>query len=361
MVSQWHEFWTVFKQSDTPMQKTFLLYIATFVLSCSPHLRYHQLINDIPTKFPNFGTEIRFLGDSLPSKPFFEVIDIQLEIAGPFSHEILKKRLELEAIKEGVDAIIDVEYQQESFDKVTVATIILDVLADSDEVTTVPGYITYVRGIGIMYLDNLDFIQENPEFEYFYKIDTSGQLPKPFLKIEYKLTGQEFKVYPAVDEAMGIYNNYIKFYSDFHLFQQRERWEYMRQGSRITKRFLVNEKGIVRKTVTPKYDENGRITKVNIIENRAQSQLLEYITYGYDEQGRLTNRLIQTANGAKVFENWIYEKERPIRRELVINTYEAKTYYLRSFILYYHPDYLKDYYLTEYESQRQDVANAPSE
>ncbi|MDZ7607005.1 MAG: hypothetical protein U5K79_15760 [Cyclobacteriaceae bacterium] len=64
------------------MQKTFLLSIASVLLSCSPHLRYNQLINDIPTQSPNFGTEVRFLGDSLPSKPFFEVLDIQFEIKG---------------------------------------------------------------------------------------------------------------------------------------------------------------------------------------------------------------------------------------------------------------------------------------
>jgi len=343
------------------MQKIFLLSIATILFSCSPHLRYHQLINDIPTQFPNFGTEIRFLGDSLPSKPFFEVVDIQFEIKGPFSMEALKKRVELEAIKEGVDAVTDVEYQQESFDKITLATILLDVIAESEEATTVPGYITYVRGTGIMYLENLSFIKEKPEYEYFYKIDTSGGLPEPFLKIEYKLTGQEFKVYPAVDEAMDIYNKYIKFYSDFHLFSQRERWEYLREGSKITKRFLVNEKGTVRKIVTPKYDDKGRIIKVNIVENRSQDQLLEHITYAYDEHSRLKSRLIQTANGAKVFENWIYENERPVRREMVINTSEAKTFYLRSSILYYHPDYLKDYYLTEYETRSQGYASAPLE
>jgi len=334
------------------MQKAFLLSITTFLLSCSPHLRYNQLINDIPTNYPNFSTEVRFLGDSLPTKPFFEVIDIQLEIKGPISYGQLKKRLELEAIKEGVDAIIDVEYQQESFDKITLGTIILDVIAESDEVTTIPGYITYVRGTGIMYLENLGFVKEKPEFEYFYKIDSSGGLPEPFLKIEYKLTGQEFRVYPAVDEAMDIYNKYIKFYSDFHLFRQRERWEYISEGSIIRKRFLVNENGTVRKTVIPKYDDKGRITKVIIQENRTQGQFLDHITYAYDKNSRLKSRLIQTANGAKIFENWIYENERPVRREMVINTSEAKLCYLRSSIFYYHPDYLKDYYLTEYETRR---------
>jgi hypothetical protein len=306
------------------------------------------VINDIPTNYPNFGTEVRFLGDSLPSKPFFEVIDVNLEIKGPVSFEHLKKRLEIEAIKEGLDAIIDVEYQQESFDKITLATLAYDVLAGRDEVTTVPRYITYVRGTGIMYLENLGFIKEKPEFEYFYKIDNSGGLPDPFLKIEYKLTGQEFKVYPAVDEAMAIYNKYIRFYSDFHLFRQRERWEYLREGSRITKRFLVNQSGAVRKTVTPKYDKKGRIIQVNIVEYRAQGQLMDHITYGYDEHSRLNSRLIETSAGGKIFENWIYENERLVRRELVINTIDAKMYSLRSTILYYHPDYLKDYYVTEY-------------
>ncbi|MDZ7607006.1 MAG: hypothetical protein U5K79_15765 [Cyclobacteriaceae bacterium] len=260
-----------------------------------------------------------------------------------------------------MDAIIDVEYQQESFDKITMATILLDVLAESDAATTVPGYITYVRGTGIMYLENLGFISEKPEFEYFYKIDNSEGLPEPFLKIEYKLTGQEFKVFPAMDEAMDIYNKYIKFYSEYHLLSQRERWEYRKDGSRITKRFLVNEKGTVRKTVAPKYDDKGRMIRVNIVENRSQGQLLEQITLTYDDDSRLKSRLIETAKGAKIFENWIYEKGRPVRREMVINTSEAKTYYLRSSILYYHPDYLKDYYLTEYQNRKQGYASAPLE
>lgn len=343
------------------MQKTFLLSIATYLLSCSPHLQYNQLINDIPTNYPNFGTEVRFLGDSLPSKPYFEVIDVQLEIKGPISYEQLKKRLEIEAIKEGLDAIIDVEYQHEAFDKITLATLAYDVLAGSEEVTTVPGYVTYVRGTGIMYLENLGFIKEKPEFEYFYQIDNAGGLPQPFLKIEYKLTGQEFMVYPATDDAGDIYTKYIKLYSDFHLFRQRERWEYQREGSRITKRFLVNQNGTVRKTVTPKYDNKGRMIRVTIAENRGERQLLDNITYAYDEQSKLKSRLIETNDGAKVFESWIYENERAVRREFVINTSEANIYQLRSTIIYYHPDFLKDYYLTEYQAKKKGEAGADLE
>ncbi len=341
------------------MKRLLLLLSFVMVVSCTAPLRYNQIINDIPTKTPNFSTEVSFLGEPKPSKPYFEVVDINISAKGVQNNASIRKRLELEAIKEGVDAIIDVEYQQESFETATAATILFDIIAVSEEETTVTKYVTYIRGTGIMYLDNLGFIEEKPEYEYFYQIDPKGGIPQPYLKIEYKLTGQEFQVYPATDKALATYENFFQYYSDFHLLHQRERWEYRMKETRIVKRIMVNENGILRKTVVPTYDQKGRIIRLSIYQHVTGREYFDTISYEYDDTSRIKSRLISIHDGSKVHEKWIYENDRLLARELTVNAGATETLRLRSSVLYYHPDFLRDYYFNEYALKQQVIVSNP--
>jgi len=210
-----------------------------------------------------------------------------------------------------------------------------------------------------MYLDNLGFIEEKPEYEYFYKVDPKGGLPQPFLKIEYKLTGQEFQVYPAEEKALDTYEDYIKYYSNFHLLYQRERWEYKMRELQIAKRLMLNEKGILRKTVIPIYDKKGNIIRLNINQHHYDRVYHESILYGYDDKSRIESRLITIHDGSKVFEKWHYNNDRLISREITINPGVAETVKLRSSILYYHPDFLRDYYFNEYTKKHEGIASSP--
>ena len=209
--------------------------------SCTKPTFYQLRINDIPARAPNFNTEIRLIEDGVPIKPYFEIIDIDLVKNGSLSIREIRKLLELEAIKEGVDAIIEVDSWTESNEEVSFITILIDVLDDDTETTTTTAKYTYIRGKGIMYLENLDFIKDQPEFEYFYTIDLKTDFPIPLFKIEYKLTGQVFTVYPESDQALEIYKKYFQYYSDYHLLKQRERWSYKMKGTLVKKRTLRNQ------------------------------------------------------------------------------------------------------------------------
>lgn len=122
----------------------FLSFLA--LVSCTKPKFYQQTINDIPTKTPNFNTEIRFTKDNLPTRPYFEIIAFDIVKKGSMSKREIKKRLELEAMKEGVDAIIDIDYWAETNREVNFFTVLMDVLDEDYEATTMPvNYTQYYR------------------------------------------------------------------------------------------------------------------------------------------------------------------------------------------------------------------------
>ncbi|MCK5103852.1 MAG: hypothetical protein KAR17_13605, partial [Cyclobacteriaceae bacterium] len=60
--------------------------------SCTKPDLYQQKINDIPTKTPNYNTQIRFSRNMLPINPYFEIIDFDIVEKGSMSKMQIKKR-----------------------------------------------------------------------------------------------------------------------------------------------------------------------------------------------------------------------------------------------------------------------------
>ncbi len=316
--------------------------------SCTKPNFYQQKINDIPTKTPNYNTELIFVNDSFPTKPYFEIVDFDIVEKGSMSKWEIQKRLEHEAIKEGVDAIIGIDYWSETEKKVNVVTVLLDLIDEDYETTTIPMSYTHITGRGIVYLENMNFIGDQKEFEYFYKIDPETDLPVPLFKIEYKLTGQVFTVYPETDDALDVYKRYFQFYSDFHLLKQRERWAYKMNGTLLKKRAL---KGRYRRTVKwcyPKYDEENRLVQLKIVHRLDKLDNNEFINYSYDEKGRILKRTVEKYDGALVIEDYKYDDQKLTARHITIKEPLKDPIKINTSIYYYHPDYLKDYYFNEY-------------
>ena len=328
------------------------LFLAILLCSCSKSHYYQLRINDIPTKAPNYNAEVRFVVDEKPITPYFELIDFNLIEKGKLNKLQVKEILEIEAIKEGIDAVIEVDYWYETEEVIDVFTILIDVLDDDNEPTTNTANFTHIRGRGIMYLENLDYINNLPEFEYFYKIDSNSGALEPFFKIEYKLTGQVYKVYPEWDIALEIFKKYFQYYSDYHLLKQREMWTYKVGRRQMKKRILRNDKGYISKICVPKYDENNRISELKIMNRSDKMFSEEFIYYTYDENGRLTKRLVELYDASKVFEDFIYESGQPAGRKVMINSPSGKQIILHSSIRFFDSDYLKDLYLHEIAQQK---------
>lgn len=340
-------------ETQLTMKSEHIFVLAFIVLiSCSKPNLYQHKINDIPTKAPNFNADIRFASDNSPITPYFEIVDFDIVEKGSMSKMQVKKRLEQEAIKEGVDAIIDIDYWIETNNEVTFMTVLLDVLDEDYETTTSIVRYTHIVGRGIMYLENLDFIDHQPEFEYFYKLDLKSDLPSPLFKIEYKLTGQVFKVYPEEESDLAIYKKYFQYYSDFHLLRQRESWSYKMDGPLLKKRTLLSQKGEVIKRCFPKYDEDSRLVQLKIVHFYSNIQKNEYIKYIYDKKGRLLQRMVEVHDGTVVFEQYHYNKNKLAGRKISIQRPLEKTIRLNTSIRYYPPNYLKDYYFNEYVKNR---------
>ena len=330
--------------------KTKHIYLLSLIVlvSCTKANIYQQKINDIPTKAWNYNMDIRFAGNILPINPYFEIIDFDIVEKGSMSKMQIKKKLEFEAMKEGVDAIIDIDYWTETNNEVNFFTVMMDVLDEDYETTTMPVNYTHITGRGIMYLDNMDFVDHQAEYEYFYKLDIESDLPASLFKIEYKLTGQVFKVYPDTEDALDIYKKYFQFYSDFHLLKQRERWSYKMNGPLLKKRTLLSYKGRAIKCCFPKYDKDNRLVQLKIVHFYSNIDNNEYIKYAYDEKGRLIKRIVEIYDGTVVFEEYNYNEYKLAGKKISIQRPSEEPIKINTSIHYYHPNYLKDYYFNEY-------------
>ena len=101
----------LFLVNQLPMKIKGKIIIGLILLSsCSAPNYYQQQINDIPTQNSSFNAQIRFKEDGLPNKPYFEIIDVDICEKGRLNKTQIQKRLQIEAFKEGVDAIIDPNY-----------------------------------------------------------------------------------------------------------------------------------------------------------------------------------------------------------------------------------------------------------
>ena len=330
------------------MRTTFIsLCITLLICSCIKPKLYQQRINDIPTSGPNFNTDIRFIGQDPPKNPHFKVIDIYLEEKGNLTKKQITKKLEYEAIKEGLDGIIEVESWKASEEVSNLFTIIIDVLEDDGETTTVTAYKTYMTGKGFIYLESLDDIDSKPEYEYVYHIDTKTQFPNPFFKIEYKLTGQEFMVYPESEKALDVYKKYFQFYSDFHLLHQREGWSYKMNGTNLKKRILYGENGLIEKICVPVYNDKNQLVELKIIHRSSKISKNEFVYYSYDQDGKIIGRIVGVYDGTKIYEDWEYQDDKLEGKKIFINTSHDGQFNLKTSFHYYDEDYLKDYYFNE--------------
>jgi hypothetical protein len=334
--------------------KTQLLPFTLFFLfvSCTAPKFYYQRVNNIPTNSPNFDVDIYMHGDTAPEKPHFEIVEIYMVEKGKLDKSTIIKKLEFEAIKEGVDAVIDVEYWIEKEQTINALTVIVDLLDEDGETTYVFANFTHIRGIGIKFLENIDYVHELPEFEYVYIIDDETGFPSPYFKFEYTLTGQEHMVYPEADGALEIYKKYFQFYSDYHLLHQREGWTYVKKHNQMTGRRMINEDGLTLKRCIPEYDKNGKMTALTIVHPSSWTKGTEKVIYHYDETGKLFGRTVLTHEEVKIFEQYVFVEERLSGRKIKITIPGQAGYLFSTSVVYYSPDYLEKYYHDEYAAKK---------
>ena len=334
----------------------YALYYSIFLfsfVSCSKPNYYQLRINDIPTKSPNYNAQILFLGEKLPTEPYFEVIDFEVHLNGKFNKQDIRRRMEIEAIKEGVDAIVNVEARTEVIETGNIFTVLIDMMDEDNETTTITTNQTFIYGKGIMYLNNLDYISHQPEYEYYYKITPDSGFPEPFFKVEYKLTGQVYMVYPETEYALEIFKEKFQYYSDFHLLKQREMWTYKKKQNNLVKRTLRNDNGVITKVCVPEYDLDNRIVRLKISNKVKGVMKVEYVNYSYDPDGNLLNRLVEEHDGTKIYEKYNYEENRLIGKKILLNLSDGSQVHLNTSIRYYDPNYLKDLYFNEIVKQNQ--------
>ncbi len=329
------------------------LLLSMLMIACAPPKYYQQTINDLPRVSSTFRAGVFFKGEEVGKEPYLEVIDYDNVVRGRLNSEQIRSFLQKEGELEGVDLFIDVRYSYAIKQTTTWYTLLVDLIDyENPEPYQANIYYTRIRGKGVVFLRNLDFIGNLPEYEYFYLIDRNTSLPQPFFNIEYKLTGQIFKVYPSSQEALEIFRKYFKFYTDYHLTRQRERWVYKRnKDGKITKRLWQRADGKTIRRCFYTYRDNGKLESIRIVNNHLAAT--EFVRYSYDEQDRLISRDIELYDGARVQEEYQYEGALLTGRRIDIHRPGKEPLELSTSVLYYDPDYLKDFYNNQYFTRKE--------
>ncbi len=332
----------------------YYLFISLLALACTTPIYYQQAVNDLPSVPTTYRAGVFFKGDDIPREPYFEVIEYNNVVKGRWDEEKIRNFLQKEGRLEGVDLFIDVEYSYSTNQETTWLTLLADLIDyENTEPYRQTVFYTGIRGRGVVFLRHLDFIGSLPEYEYFYLIDEKTDLPRPFFNIEYKLTGQIFKVYPSSQEAMEFFHKYFKYYTDYHLVKQRERWLYKRDKSgKTTKRHWQRTNGRTLRRCYFDYNDEGKLERIRIVNNHLKTA--EFVRYSYYEQGRLATRLVEMYTGAKVREEYEYNGNLLRGRRITIFRPDDKPLNLSTTILYYDPDYLNNYYYEQYAAKRSD-------
>ena len=311
---------------------------------------YQQRISYIPTNQTKEEPQIWFFNRGVPDKAFFEITEFELKELGSHTRHGVADILKWHARMEGLDAVINVEYWHETESGANLATVIIDILADENEYDSENQIYTSIAGIGIKYLENLDFIDQIPEFEYAYKLD-SNSFPNRFFKIEFKLTGDIHDFDPENIYAAEVFTKYIKPYSMHHLLKEREGWSYTLVDGQLFERILRNEDNKIIKDCNLHFNKDGQVTEIDITRNDLPKKPQEFVKIVYNSNGSLSGRIINTCKGATIFEKYEYERGKVIRKTMQINFIEneqVETIELSSSFVYFDKDYLEKYYYEEY-------------
>ena len=327
------------------------LILATFLFSCNAAKFYDVQILEIPGKKNELQTPIPiyFIGQTPELKPYFEMVELNAEGKGNINNRKVYQIMKSKAQENGLDAVIDVSVNTFTEEYTSFMDIVLSSVDETEDYYSIRN-IYQIRGIGIKFLDNLDYIEDLPEFESIY-VDNGNKM-EPFLELEFKPTGEVYHVNYLHSYSNTFYRSYLFEHSDYHLLKERNNWRYKMVKPDQEVRKLYRNNSVIKKCIIH-YNENDLVESIKVKftdfnHNKGTSSttnyVIEEVKYSYNENNQLIKKEILYQDQSRLVISPVYDNEKITGFKYYLHKTGGLEVKLTSTYQFYSKDYLQEFY-----------------
>ncbi|MCE7991102.1 MAG: hypothetical protein HEP71_03945 [Roseivirga sp.] len=270
-----------------------IVLFASFLLSCTRSNFYeHQLLSSLPVNGNTQQIDVFYEGESSPPKDYIEYYNLRLVKKGHFNDEQMVSFLKQEALKKGLDGLMDPKKWDETEESATFFDV-LATITDPDDIdyTSTVNY-SIIEAKGIRYIENID-LTHSLKAGKVYDMTTNAYMGE----IRYLPNGLISETIAENDLSQMLMDTYFKFSED-HLLYEQEGWQTLhRLDGRIDVRRKYRMNDWILARVRVKYNGNKpeQIRSIRVTENPKKTPIISRIVYQYDAQNRPISRKVSGA------------------------------------------------------------------
>lgn len=324
-----------------------LLLALVLFSSCARNKLYsRKWLGDIPAMTPMGPIKIIYPNEPLPQKPYIEVVRMDVALQGYRNSKRLAEELTNTALHEGVDAVIVLDANDDTLQvSQNMMRFEYDFLDNDPSISEgyVGGvYYEMISGIGIKYVENIDYINRYVKNEELYLINDTLSAPLLMANIDYYPSGsvKDFNSYHQ--RAEQLYVDLIKPYSRYYLlYDQNGQWHEWFIENRLVKREKYRLDDWMIKRVRIYYDHLGKENKILIRNNEDRYPYNESIQLVRDK-GKIIRRVINRYEEPDLIEKYTYDSNNIIVARDIYLVINGKEHHLfKSIYSHYSQESLK--------------------
>lgn len=337
------------KHSAKMKTRIYLILSAIAILSsCAPNKFYSRnWLGDIPAITPQAPIQIFYPNDPLPTKAYVEVLRMDVALKGYRNSKRLVEELQTTALHEGVDAIIVLDANSDTL-AISQQRMRHEFDFYDNDPSISEGYIDgvfyeMISGIGIKYVENLDYINRYIKNEELYLVNDTLSTPFLLANISYYPSGSVKSLDPAHPRAEDLYVEYIKLYAPYYLlYDQNGQWHEWFYENRLIKREKYRLDDWMVRRVRVNYDDYGKEYRIYIRNNENRYPFTETIDLER-KNGRLVKRTINRYEQPDLIEKFTYDSNNIIIARDIYQLIDGKEQHLfKSIFSHYRKEDLKD-------------------
>lgn len=312
---------------------------------CYPYQVFESKdVSVIPAERSNPVAEMFYPDQALPQKDYLEMKYLKVAIKGNPSSKRLAALMQEKGSGLGMDGVVILEQEDFSFtapnliDAMVLAT---DMITPDqpvyDDYTTVHRYKS-LNGIGIKYLENLNYLDRYIKNEDFYLVHDSVSKTQPVLlaRLTYAPNGMVTQLEQKTESGQQYYMDYVKNYSHYYLLKDTVGWQDHYLDGKLTSRKLYRLDDWLLKKVKILYNERNQIRFIKV--KNKESGHTEKISYHYLKEypHLLDQRDIASSKGYTLQEKYTYDKNyRLISRDYFLQNDSIKIHVFKSLYGHY--------------------------
>lgn len=261
-----------------------------------------QLLSAIPPKPSKTAPEMYYPDDLVPDRAYVPISILEVKNGGGVNSKDLARTLATKGHKLGIDAIIGIQKERYSVENISFLGVLASISSaldddpynDNDEYTSYRD-VSVLSGIGIVYQDNIDYLDRFKKSAHLYQVAPDGTEEfSPSAVIRYDAHGEVLGMEFSTDRSKTLYDSVISRYSLEHLVHEKKNWRYFEEYDLVRRRRLYRLGDWVLKTCVFRYGSKQRLETIRI---KYHDETHDKVALFYDEKGRLSRKTVEQSNG----------------------------------------------------------------